>query len=118
MESEGLGHELSDQDRLLVIFGYLGPLALVSLVASRREFVKWHAKQGLLVSVALVGLYVILRFFRFLLSYLADFFAELFWSAALMVALGVLVMMLVCIVRGLEGERFKVPGIGALADRL
>jgi uncharacterized membrane protein len=118
MESEPLGQELSDQDRLLVIFGYLGPLALVSLVASRREFVKWHAKQGLLVSLALVALYTILRFLRFVLSYLSDFFAELFWTAALMVGLGVLVMLLVCIVRGLEGERFKIPGLGALADLL
>ena len=32
--------------------------------------------------------------------------------------LGVVVMMLVCIVRGLEGERFKIPMLGELADRL
>jgi hypothetical protein len=47
METEPLDQELSDQDRVLVVFGYLGPLALVALIASRREFVKWHAKQGL-----------------------------------------------------------------------
>ena len=47
METENLTQELSDQDRILLVFGYLGPLALVTLVASRREFVKWHAKQGL-----------------------------------------------------------------------
>jgi uncharacterized membrane protein len=35
-----------------------------------------------------------------------------------MVLLGALVMALVCIVRGLEGERFKLPLIGDAADRL
>ena len=61
MDGEGLTSELSDQDRVLLVFGYLGPLALVSLVASRREFVKWHAKQGLVLTAVLLGLYIVLR---------------------------------------------------------
>jgi len=120
MESEPLSQELSDQDRILLVFGYLGPLALVSLVASRREFVKWHSKQGLALSVSLATLYMVLLRPLIALStrYLWPVFAELFWTATWLIALGVLVMMLVCIVRGLEGERFKLPILGDLADRL
>jgi len=117
MESEPLGQELSDQDRVLVVFGYLGPLALVSLVASRREFVKWHAKQGLVLSATLGVSYGIFRFVHTLVARW-QFFGELFWAAVWMILLGVLVAMLVCIVRGLEGERFKLPMLGDLADRL
>ena len=119
MESEHLTQELSDQDRLLIVFGYLGPLAFVSLVAGRREFVKWHAKQGLVLSAALGVLYLILRFVHFIVdTYLLAFLGELFWTTAWMVMLGVILTMVVCIVRGLDGERFKVPLLGDLADRL
>ena len=115
-----LTQELTDQDRILLVFGYLGPLALVALVASRREFVRWHAKQGVLLSLGVSALYlVVLR----PLIHLTDrmhwsWLTELFWAATWFVALGVLLMMAVCIIRGLEGERFKLPIFGEAADRL
>ena len=119
MVSETLDQELTDQDRVLLVFGYLGPLSLVSLVASRREFVKWHAKQGLLLSATLIVIYPILKSVHFILDkYLWDFFSELFWIAVWMVLVGIMVLMLVCIIRGLEGERFRVPLLGELADQL
>ena len=119
MDSDTLDQELSDQDRVLLVFGYLGPLALVSLVASRREFVKWHAKQGIVLSATLVVIYPILNFVHFVLDRLFwEIFGELFWIAVWMALVGIMVMMLVCIIRGLEGERFRVPILGELADRL
>ena len=45
-------------------------------------------------------------------------FGEIFWVGISMVLLGSVVIVLVCIVRGLEGERFKIPVLGDLADRL
>ena len=117
MEAEHLTTELSDQDRVLLVFGYLGPLALVPLVASRREFVKWHAKQGLVLWLTLIALYVPLK----LIHVFVDrwpFFSELFWATVSLVMLGALVLILLCIVRALEGERFKVPLLGELADML
>ena len=119
METDQLAQELSDQERVLLVFGYLGPLALVALVASRREFVKWHAKQGLVLSATLVASYPVLRLVYFFLdSYFYAPFRELFWVAVWMAVLGVGVATLVCIIRGLEGERFKLPMLGELADRL
>ena len=119
MKAEELIQELSDQDRVLLVFGYLGPLALVSLIASRREFVKWHAKQGLALATTLVTLYYLLKLFAvWTEGFLWGFFSEFFWVAASLVVLGVVVLTLVCIVRGLEGERFKIPILGDLVDRL
>jgi uncharacterized membrane protein len=119
MESEQLVQELSVEDRVLVVFGYLGPLALVTLIASRREFVKWQAKQGIILTAALIALYTLLKFVQFVLDrYLWAIFGEMFRAGLWLVVLGVAVMTLVCIVRGLEGERFKIPMIGDLADRL
>jgi uncharacterized membrane protein len=119
MEPEQLPQELGDQDRVLLVFGYLGPLALVSLIASRREFVKWHAKQGLVMWMALCVLYVVFGFVHFVLDrYFWAVFAEIFWAAMWLIVTGVVVGALVCVVRALEGERFKLPIIGDVTDRL
>lgn len=111
--------DLTDQDRILLVFAYLGPLALFALVAARREFVKWHAKQGALLalSVAVVwvagrGIYLLLKPKMWILV------GALFWTAASLAALGASILLLFCIVRALEGERFKVPLLGDLADAL
>lgn len=119
MEPEQLGQELGDQDRVLLVFGYLGPLALVSLVASRREFVKWHAKQGLALWATLVIAYPLLRFVDFMLdSYFWAVFGEVFSAGIWLVVTGVVLATLVCMIRALEGERFKLPMLGDLADRI
>jgi len=119
MSSDQLDQSLSDQDRVLLVFGYLGPLALVSLIASRREFVKWHAKQGLALAAFFVVSYTILSAIHsFLDAYFWAIFGELFRMALWLMVTGGVVALLVCIVRGLEGERFKLPLLGELADRL
>ena len=119
MATDQLNQALDDRDRVLIAFAYLGPLALVSLLASRRELVKWHAKQGLVLSATLVLVYPVLRFVHFLLDrWFWAVFAELFWVGVWMVVVGIVAAMLVCIIRGLEGERFKLPLAGDLADRL
>ena len=83
MEAERLTSELTDEDRVLLLFAYLGPLAVVSLVASRKEFVKWHAKQGLLLAFAAAALYVLLRAIHLLLlqgPWIVRFLGALFWT--------------------------------------
>jgi uncharacterized membrane protein len=114
-----LTQELSDQDRLLLVFAYLGPLGLFSLVAGRKEFVKWHAKQGVLLSILVAAVWVIMRgLYLVVRAKLWSLLGALFGVAAGMVALGVLLLGFLCIVRALEGERFKVPFVGDLADAL
>ena len=114
-----LNQEIGDQDRLLLVFAYLGPLALFSLVASRKEFVKWHAKQGVLLSVAVAAVWIAARGVYLLLrAKLWPLFGTLFGAAAALTALGLLLLVFLCLVRALEGERFKVPLLGDLADAL
>ena len=119
MESEPFAQELTDQDRVLLVFAYLGPLALLSLIAARREFVKWHAKQGALLSLTIAaawmasrGVYLLVR------EKLWALLGVLFWTAAGLTALGLALLLLFCIVRALEGERFKIPLLGDLVDSM
>jgi uncharacterized membrane protein len=118
MAAERLDQELNDQDKLLLVFGYLGPLALVTLVASRREFVKWHAKQGLVLSATVFLAWPVLRMLHYSLGRIYWLLGELAAAAVWLLAAGALLTMLFCVIRGLEGERFKLPMLGELADRL
>lgn len=118
MEVQDPSTELTDQDRVLLVFDYLGPLAIFSLVASRRELVKWHAKQGLILFATALALYVLARPFYLLLKRYAWYFVgDLFWAAVGLVGVGVLLLAFMCVVRALEGERFRIPLLGDLADR-
>lgn len=116
MSEEHLDQELDDQEKLLLVFGYLGPLALVTLVASRRAFVKWHAKQGLVLSAVALVTWPVLRLLHRIASWM--YLGELFRAAIWLALIGLLLTAAVCMIRGLEGERFKVPMLGELADRL
>ncbi|HZN55706.1 MAG TPA: hypothetical protein VFB67_10355 [Candidatus Polarisedimenticolaceae bacterium] len=119
MDDRHLAQELSDQDRLLLVFSYLGPLALFALVAGRKEFVKWHARQGALLSLAVAVLWIGARGAYLLVrAKLWPLLGGLFWVAAAATGLGVALLIFLCIVRALEGERFKVPLLGDLADAL
>jgi uncharacterized membrane protein len=114
-----LTQELSDQDRLLLVFAYLGPLGVFSLVASRKEFVKWHAKQGVLLSVAVAAIWIVARGLYLLVrAKLWALVGAMFGAAAALTGLGLLLLVFLCVVRALEGERFKIPMLGDLADAL
>jgi uncharacterized membrane protein len=119
METEHLSAELTDQDRILLVLGYLGPLAFFSMVTSRREFVKWHSKQGLVLFALISALYVFFKLvFRFADRYLWAWIGDLIWATVWFTALAGLAVIVFCISRALEGERFKLPVLGDLADRL
>jgi uncharacterized membrane protein len=119
MDAKPLAQELSDQDKVLLVFAYFGPLALVSLVAARKEFVKWHAKQGAILAVAVAFVWIVARgLFLLVRGKLWALFGVLFWGGAALTALGLMIVLLLCIVRALEGERFKIPVLGDLADAL
>ena len=119
MDDRQWTQEIGDQDRLLLVFAYLGPLALFSLIASRKEFVKWHAKQGVLLSVAVAAVWIATRGLYLLIrAKLWPLLGALFTVAAGLMALGLFLLVFLCLVRALEGERFKVPLLGDLADVL
>lgn len=116
--AESLGSEpLTDEERLLVIFAYLGPLAFVSLLASRREFVQWHARQGLLLGGVVLATFVVLRPFHFLLYKIWPFLGQIFQTLEILTGFGFFLVAALCLVRGLEGTRFRIPFLGELVDR-
>lgn len=109
---------LRDEERLLVIFAYLGPLAFVSLAAARSEFIRWHARQGLLLSSTALVSFVMLRIPHALFFKIWPFLGQIFVTVEILIGFGFFLVAVLCIVRGLEGDRFKIPFLADLVDRL
>jgi uncharacterized membrane protein len=98
---------------LMIVLSYLGILAVIPLVAEKEDKeVQWHAKHGLVLLVAEVIVFVAISILS-LIPYLGCVTAILFP----IVGLGILVLHILCIVKGVGGERFLIPGVSQYADR-
>ncbi|MEW5807129.1 MAG: hypothetical protein AB1756_07280 [Acidobacteriota bacterium] len=115
MEEEKLEVEIKDEDRVMLVFSYLGPLSIVSILTARKEFIKWHAKQGFIFFILWMALFVVLQ--PFYLFFKLIWLGWLFLTIEILIGLGIFALAFFCMVRGLEGEKFKIPFIGDLADR-
>lgn len=109
---------LTDEDRVLLVLAYLGILALVPFLTAKKDFVVWHARQGLLLfGVSLITLFsmiivnVILWHFFWVLGLL-------FLILLLTSGFGVLALVVASILKAFEGERWRIPGLGDFVDRM
>src|SRR2546429_351124 len=48
-ETQVAPDDLNEEDKVMLIFSYLWVLAIVPFMVTRREYVRWHAKQGLIL---------------------------------------------------------------------
>ncbi len=96
----------------MIVVSYLWILALVPLLVEKQDAeVQWHAKHGLVLFGA--------EFFAFVaLGILSGLSGGLGCLLVPLAQLAVLVLHVVCIAKGLQGERFLVPGVSEYANRL
>ena len=98
----------------MVALSYLWLLALVPLLVEKDDKeVQWHAKHGIVLMVAEIGLLLVLMVLGMLLGPLACVLAIF----NILILLAIIVVHIICIVKGVNGERFLVPGISQYADR-
>lgn len=92
-----------DERRLMAALSYVGVLVLVPLLVRRDDpFVRWHAQQGLVLLGGLI---------------LAVVAAA--WVAVVGNVLFLLLLMadVIALVQALLGRRWRIPGIGHLAEK-
>ncbi len=109
---------VSDNRGIMIVLSYLGLLALIPLLVEKDDKeVQWHAKHGLVLMVfeflVVIGLMIIGAVLGAISGGLGCVFG-LLWPVFMLAALIVHVL---CIVKGLNGERFLIPGISEFADR-
>jgi uncharacterized membrane protein len=110
--------DLDEEDKVMLVFSYLWVLALVPFMVSRREYVRWHAKQGLILCGVSCLIFLAVIFVGAILATLSKVFAWLFAFALLNLVLLYLALALVCVIKAMRGERWAIPFLGDLVERI
>ena len=109
---------VSDNRNIMVVLSYLGLLALIPLLVEKddRE-VQWHAKHGLVLTVVGVVVFIALQVLIMVLGAVSGGLGCVFGLLVPLFMLAVLIVHIMCIVKGLNGQRFLIPGVSDFADR-
>lgn len=109
---------VSENRSIMIVLAYLGLLALIPLLVEKddRE-VQWHAKHGLVLTVVEVIIFVALQVLIMILGAVSGGLGCIFGLLVPVFMLAVLIVHVLCIVKGLNGQRFLIPGISEFADR-
>ena len=106
---------VSPNRNLMIILSYIWILFVVPLVAEKDDpEVQWHAKHGLVLTVA----EIILQIAAYIVTYMIGSFGGCgCFSPSTVVWLAFLVVRILCIVKGVSGQRFVIPGISDFVNR-
>jgi uncharacterized membrane protein len=114
------GGAVSPNRGIMIVLSYLWLLAVVPLVTEKEDKeVQWHAKHGLVLLVAEVILFIGLHVIRMILfaTHIFAILGCLSFLIDVVVWVGVLIVHVLCIVKGTQGGRFIIPGISQYADK-
>ena len=99
-----------EQDKIHLVLAYLGILALIPLLTVKdSEYVKWHAKNGLVLGVG-GGLIATI------ITVVIPFLGQICLGPVLF--LGIFVIDIMAMVKALRGERWRIPFITDLSEKL
>jgi uncharacterized membrane protein len=111
-----MGGAASPNRTIMIVLSYLGLLALIPFLVEKNDReVQWHAKNGLLLFGAEVVIWILLSIFSTAVSFLdlgctGCMLNAVFW-------LIMLVVHIVAIVKGVNGDRLVIPGLSQYVDR-
>jgi uncharacterized membrane protein len=114
------GGAVSPNRNAMIALSYLWLLALVPLLTEKDDTeVQWHAKHGLVLMVTEFILWVGMHFaVRIIAHVTAGFGGCLFLLVYPVIALAILALHVVCIMKGVNGQRFTIPGLSDFAGKL
>jgi uncharacterized membrane protein len=99
---------------LMIVLAYIWILALVPLLAEKEDQeVQWHAKHGLVLLGAEIMVWIAYGIITMIpgVGCLLALLIPLIWLVFIAVRI-------VCIIKGLSGQRFLIPVLSDFADRL
>ena len=116
-ERSSTGLDANIAAALSYFFGLLSGAVFFAIETDSR-FVKFHAMQSMLASVAAIVIWIVYTVLTMLLVDIP--FARLAGDPRLLLgrlALGLLGLWLFCMFKAFQGERFKLPYIGEVAEK-
>jgi uncharacterized membrane protein len=105
----------SSNRNVMIVLSYLWLLALVPLLTEKGDQeVQWHAKNGIALMLAEIVVWVALNL---LLIPLGAILSCLVALAFPLLFLGEVILHIMCIVKGINGQRLIIPGVSQYADK-
>ncbi len=107
----------ANSDRsLMIILSYLGILALVPLLTKKDDpDVQWHAKNGLVLGVA----WFVLWFVFFVAGWMLPWGIQAaLGTIGCVLAVAFLAVDIIALVKAINGERFRIPVVTDIAEKL
>jgi uncharacterized membrane protein len=110
--------KVSDNRGVMIVLSYLWLLALIPLLVEKddRE-VQWHAKHGLVLTVVEIVVMIALQVLVMILGAISGGLGCVIGLLLPLLMLAILVVHVVCIVKGVNGQRFLLPVVSEFADR-
>ena len=104
---------------LMVVLSYLWILALIPLLTKKDDNeVQWHAKNGLCILGAEIVCWIVFMILGFALSRVLSALSCGMGLVQCIVWIGFLVVRVMAIVKGVGGQRFRLPFISDFADKM
>ena len=96
---------MEQKHTLMAVLSYLGPLVIVSyLVEHKNPFVKYHIKQGLVLFIIEVALWILSTYFWVLFYQ--------FWMIWQIVNFAIVVLAILGIINAMQGKEKELPLVG------
>ena len=108
-------------DNLIAAAAYVTIIPAIFFVLvepfKRNRFVRFHSFQSIFLAVATIVAAIAMRILYSVLALIPALGYLLAWLASAVVLLGWAILWLVLVVKALQGETFKLPWIGNLAEQ-
>ena len=117
-EAQVSPEDLNEEEKIMLVFSYLWVLAIVPFLVTRCEYVRWHAKQGLILCGVACLVFLGVIFVGAVLATIARVFAWLFAFGLINLLLLYVAVAIVCIIKAMRGERWVIPFLGDLIEKI
>lgn len=109
---------VSENRNVMIVLSYLWLLALIPLLVEKEDReVQWHAKHGLVLTVVEVIVMIGLQVVIMILGAISGGLGCIFTLLIPIFMLAILIVHVLCIVKGVNGQRFLIPGVSEFADK-
>ena len=109
------GSAPSSNRNVMILLSYMWLLALVPLLTEKNDKeVQWHAKHGIVLMAAEIALWIVVTIINIVTGVMLGCLVGI---VSLFVWLGILILHIMCIVKGVNGQRLTIPGLSEFADK-
>jgi uncharacterized membrane protein len=88
------------------------------LIEKSNDVVRFHAAQSIVFSGAVIVLWIVLMIVGLILTSISWQLGNLFGLLSLVLWLGLFVVWVVLLIKGYSGEKWKLPVLGDMAERI